>query len=311
LRRQKNSAAAELSSGDGQSSQPLIKIGQCARVENMGGLDGVYFVTGIHHRIDARAGYTNTFKCIPQDIAFPRPKHSRQRITNLQSAVVVDNADPENQGRVAVRFPWLPDEQTIWIRIANPYAGDSRGFYAIPEIGDEVLVGFQNGNPDRPVVIGSLYNALLPPEESAPDPDNNRKMFCSRGGNKIVFHDDDGSEKIEITTEVDKNTITLDMQAQTITIDSAAQVTLTSEKITLQAKDSIELSADGDITLEAGGKIEMKADQDLKMKGMSVAAEGQTGLEVKSTGTAKLEGATVEVKGSAVVNVQGGLIKLN
>jgi len=104
-------------------------------------------------------------------------------------------------GRIKVKFPWLESEETIWIRLLTPHAGQDRGWYAIPEIGDEVLVGYEFGNPRYPVALGALYNKDSAPPATAGTSENNIKLFRTKGGNQIEINDESGAEAISITTK--------------------------------------------------------------------------------------------------------------
>src|SRR5690606_21343759 len=97
--------------------------------------------------------YQNNFECIPAEATFPPPNPNINAvIPEMQTAIVTDNKDPEGLGRIKVKLPWQNGEETPWIRITNQYAGRERGFYFIPEVDDEVLVGFEHGNINHPYV---------------------------------------------------------------------------------------------------------------------------------------------------------------
>src|SRR5690606_14287889 len=115
---------------------------------------------------------------------------------------VIDNADPKNLGRVQVRFFWQSDEQNSnWLRVQTPDAGTSsiveknRGLLFVPEIDDQVMVAYEQGNPSRPYVAGSLYHLG---NSGGMAPDNNLKSITTRSGHTIEFDDTDGKEKINI-----------------------------------------------------------------------------------------------------------------
>jgi uncharacterized protein involved in type VI secretion and phage assembly len=117
-------------------------------------------------------------------------------------AVVCDNQDPDAQGRVLVRLPWSPDAgdgaYEVWARVATIMAGAGRGTWFIPEVGDEVLVGFQGGDPRWPYVIGALWNGKDDPPESM-DADNNIRSIVSRSGIRITL--DDTEDAVALTLE--------------------------------------------------------------------------------------------------------------
>ena len=117
----------------------------------------------------------------------------------VHSAIVVDNIDPANSGRVKVRLPQVlvagEGAHEAWARIATLMAGTNRGTWFIPDVGDEVVVAFEQGNLDRPYVLGSLWNSANPPPGTMAV-DNNKKLVRSRNGVQITLDDQDGHESI-------------------------------------------------------------------------------------------------------------------
>src|SRR5262249_15226170 len=118
------------------------------------------------------------------------------RIYGVVSAIVTNNQDPDKRGRVRVRFPWLAakDEgESWWARIAVPMAGKEQGTFFLPEVEQEVLVAFEQGDVRFPFVVGALWNAdAVPPEDNA-DGNNDKRAIVSRSGALIRFDDKDGS----------------------------------------------------------------------------------------------------------------------
>ncbi len=118
-------------------------------------------------------------------------------------ATVTDNQDPSSQGRVKVRLPWTPDAGSdayeVWARLATTMAGGNRGTWFIPEVGDEVLVSFQAGDPQWPYVLGALWNGQDDPPESI-DADNDIRSITSRSGIKITLDDTSGAVTLTLET---------------------------------------------------------------------------------------------------------------
>lgn len=191
--------------------------------------DGAYLLTRVEH--DARLGagyrssgeeqglqYTNRFTCIPADLQY-RPQRStpRPQIVGMQSATVVGPAGQEifcdKYGRIKVQFAWdrqgKQDGQTsCWIRVAQVWAGKRWGAFFWPRVGHEVLVAFEEGDPDQPVIVGSLYNAANMPPFTLPDKAAGCGIkSCSVGGdpaqqyNCLVFHDQPGDEHLQMHSE--------------------------------------------------------------------------------------------------------------
>src|SRR3954462_3265871 len=145
------------------------------------------------------------------------------KIRGVQLAIVVDNKDgAENPGfRVKVKFPWLNDQETtFWARIAVPMSGSERGTYVLPEIDDQLLVVFEHGEFDRPIVIGALWSKKQEPVEVNQSGKNNTKLIKSRCGHRIIFDDKDGAEKVTIVDKTKKNKIVLDSVAKVVKIES-------------------------------------------------------------------------------------------
>jgi uncharacterized protein involved in type VI secretion and phage assembly len=151
------------------SENPHITIGQKISVKvpsDSGKGDkkyskfGDYIVIRVVHEMSGTGVYQNVFEAIPANVPMPPPNPHRGRVhATLETALVKKNNDPEKLGRVKVQFVWQKDNQmTPWVRVAVPQAGDETGVHFIPDINDEVFVGFENGNPEKPVVLGGLYH---------------------------------------------------------------------------------------------------------------------------------------------------------
>ncbi|MEA2176331.1 MAG: hypothetical protein QOD00_3923, partial [Blastocatellia bacterium] len=141
------------------------------------------------------------------------------RIGGVVVGIVTNNQDPDEMGRVKVKFPWLSDEdESNWARVATPMAGKERGLYLLPEVEDEVLVAFENGDMRFPYVLGSLWNGKDTPPAKNDDGKNNVRVLKSRSGHVIRLTDEDGKEKIEIIDKSEKNSIEIDTASNTITI---------------------------------------------------------------------------------------------
>lgn len=298
LERKKKAAAGSMVVCHGESIVPAVKVGQCVDIQNMSKLNGQYWVESITHILDDSGQYHNEFEATPLGMAFPAPVASRSPMTDLQTALVTDNNDPNKQGRVKVKFPWSNEEDMPWLRVMTPHAGGERGWYCIPEVDDEVLVGFEHGNADMPVVLGSLYNGVdLPPSDTVKN-DNMGKMFMTMGGNQILFDDTDGSQKITIAHGDGDNSIVLDLGGPSITIESQGDISIKGTTISLE-------STQGDIKVKSAGAVKQEASQDMQLKGgMNFKAEGSLNCDLKGGLNSKLEGG-------AMVTVKGAIVKIN
>jgi uncharacterized protein involved in type VI secretion and phage assembly len=134
------------------------------------------------------------------------------RIEGVLVGIVTNNHDPDGMGRVRVRFPVREsNDDSHWARIATLMAGKERGSFFLPEVGDEVLVAFEQGNAEHPYVIGALWNGQDVPPEPNSDGKNNIRKIRSRSGHEILFNDDAEArqEKVVIKTKAG-HVITLD-----------------------------------------------------------------------------------------------------
>jgi type VI secretion system secreted protein VgrG len=186
----------------------------------------------------AGAGYSCAITMMPDDRPF-RPPAPRPRpvVPGLQSAVVVGPRGEEiltdKYGRVKIRFLWdrhWPKDETaceIWVRVAQPYAGKWGGAFFLPRIGDEVLVGFVDGDPDKPIIVGSLYSDDAPPPGSFPMPSKKERSGfhtrSSKGGgannaNILYFDDKKGSEEVYLQAEKNMNVLVKNARTETINV---------------------------------------------------------------------------------------------
>jgi Rhs element Vgr protein len=259
---------------EGQSSVPAIKVGKCVQIRGLDKLDGHYLVDSIVHRVNATGGYHNRFTSRPLDIAYPTGYSAVPVATHLQTATVVNNDDPEKLGRIKVKFPWLESEETIWIRFLTPHAGEDRGWYAIPEIGDEVLVGYEFGDPNHPIALGALYNKNAAPPGAASTPENDIKLIRTKAGNEIKINDQSGSEEIAIATKDGDNKIVLNMAGPSISIESKGDISIKGSNISIESDQKIKLKAGTDADIEAGANLKTKASAQYNAEGAMVTVKG-------------------------------------
>ncbi|WP_294314332.1 phage baseplate assembly protein V [uncultured Chryseobacterium sp.] len=197
------SSAAEVFVTSGTTTVPFLYPGCPVDLEMRKSEtnDTSYFtkilMTEVYHEVDARGYYTGTFEAIAADCEYiPRPEFEIPR-AEPQFAKVISNADPLNQGRVQVQFDWQNGQDTTeFIRVMTPDAGASdkvsknRGFMAIPEVGDQVIVNFVHQHPDRPFVMGGMFHGQV---GAGGGTGNNIKSLSTRSGNKLELNDGEGS----------------------------------------------------------------------------------------------------------------------
>lgn len=195
-----------------------------------------------------------------------------QGIRGVAIAIVTNNQDPENLGRIKVKYPWRDSEdESYWARCVTFMAGKEMGGYFLPEVEDEVLVVFENGDLDHPVSIGSLWSGKMKPPETNADGKNNRRLIKSRSGHRIVLDDTQGSEKIEIFDKSENNLLRIDTSSNTIEISSNQDIKLKAPKgkISLDCLQ-LELKAKTTAKLESGGSMDLKATANATLKGAIV-----------------------------------------
>lgn len=192
------------------------------------------------HIVDGGSqGYSCAISMMPADRPY-RPAHPRTRphVPGLQSAIVVGPKNEEiytdKLGRVKIRFLWdrhWPADETaceIWVRVAQPFAGKWGGTFFLPRIGDEVLVGFVDGDPDKPVIVGSLYSDDAPPPFPMPSKKEqggfstrSSKKGGSNNANILRFDDTKNAEEFYIQAEKDMNVLVKDARTETINVGKA------------------------------------------------------------------------------------------
>lgn len=187
-------------------------------------------------------------------------------------ALVVDNKDPEERGRIKIKFPWMGDEAgTAWARLATLMSGNDRGIVFYPEVNDEVLVAFEQGDVNYPYIIGALWNGKDKPPEKNSDGENNIKMIKTRSGHTIKINDKSGEEKIEIIDKTKGNKITIDSANNKISLESGGDIELSASKgkIAIKAKE-IEIKSSTSSKIEASTEMDLKASATMKIKGSMV-----------------------------------------
>ena len=171
-------------------------------------------------------------------------------------ALVNDIRDPDGSGRVQVTLPWSPDASgkryEAWARLATPMAGSNRGIWFVPDVGDEVLVAFQAGDPRWPFVVGALWNGKdSPPQSMDGGGDNDLKVIRSRNGVKVTLDDKDGQERLLIETPggqkvqlkdgpgvveiADSNGNSVKLESSGITVTASATVTVNASTAKISA----------------------------------------------------------------------------
>ena len=263
---------------------PSVTAGKYVDLQGIGErLSGKYLVTSAQHTYTPEGlstafsvRGTRTGMLSEQMGAIAAP----ERFPGVYPAIVTNTDDPENWGRVKVKFPWMSDDaESNWARLSGAGAGPQAGLCFVPEVGDEVLVGFMHGDFSQPTVIGGLWNgqAALPPQTGNAGSGEKPlvRSWRSINGHRITMSDD-SKKMIEIETEGGHN----------VTIDDA------NKKINIQTSGGLKMTLDDN--------------------GSKILIESGNEIEIKSTGNMKLDaGGNLDLKATGQVNVQGAIINLN
>lgn len=206
------------------------------------------------------------------DILQTESDEERGQVKGAAIGIVTNNQDSEGLGRVKVRYPWMEGSQeSFWARMAVPMAGNDRGTYFLPEVGDEVLLAFDRGDVRHPFMIGGLWNGRDSPPETNDDGENNVRKIRSRSGHEVILNDKASSEQVEIKTQgghqvllddssgqekivikdrSGSNLITIDSAQNSMTIESGLKLTIKSTKIDIEASAAMKIKAGGTLTLQ-------------------------------------------------------------
>jgi uncharacterized protein involved in type VI secretion and phage assembly len=290
---------------------------------------GKYLVTQARHEYN-ESKYTTQFSingAAPETILslmLPKDGERENRIDGVVTAVVTNTKDPENATRVKVKYPWLLESsggnpvESGWARLAVIGGGKDRGIGFMPEVDDEVLVAFANGDINAPYIVGALWNSKdTAPKGMVSSSDGKilQRVVRSRSGHIIILDDTEGSENITIKDKTQKNSIVIKSSDNSMTIQSDGD-------LTLQAKGKLILKSNMDASLEsAQGKTMVKGATELALSSaVKASIEGAAGAKVdlQASGT-KVEGINVDIsgtakaslKGSAMVEISGLLVKIN
>jgi len=189
--------------GHGESRNQQLIPGNKIKIEGELDAHGTYGILKVIHRWTS-TGYMNEFWCTPwKDYVNPDPPALRPWY-GLVPARVVEHNDPKKMGRIKVQYFWQEDNKSHWARMLTPHAGADRGFMFMPEEGDEVVVAFEDGDPERPMVIGCLWNGVdkAPRQEfwGGELQDNDVKRIVTKSGHRMKFVDKKGKESIVLAT---------------------------------------------------------------------------------------------------------------
>jgi phage protein D len=262
---------------------PSIKAGCKVQVKGVGQkFSGTYTVTSSTHSYRGTSGYQTSFQISGRSsrtlLELMRPPQERDWSASLVVGVVTNNNDPEQMGRVRVKYPSLSDsEESNWARIATPSAGKERGLLMLPQPNDEVIIGFEHGDTRRPIVVGSVFNGKDKP--GADLLQNRDGSFALLSNEKIHQH---SKKDFEIKSD---------------------------ENMTVEIKKDETHKISGNYKNEATGNGNLKAQQYTVEAGTSMTVKGVS-VTVEASASLTLKGATVDIQGSGPVNIKGAIINI-
>ena len=309
------SDALKLTRTNGAGSNTNMKIGQEIVVSKLGPNNssqsyGRYRLTSVSHFSDQVLNYDNTFEAMPAECDIPENTNPNAIIKSAPiRGQVSDNADPDSYGRVIVEFGWITgqNDATPWIRCITPYVMNEGGVFFVPEIGSDVLVAFEEGDMERPYVMGAFNTS---PSQFCPDPawgDSTPDIKAIRtvSGHTIEFHDIDGSEKIRIYDKDQVSEITLDTANNELKIFSTESLKIEAKEIEIAAEKGIKIEAGEGITIDAIQSIKVEAFEAMELKGQEIKAESMTGINLEAIGDVAVTGMNVEIAANAQFKAAG------
>jgi uncharacterized protein involved in type VI secretion and phage assembly len=261
---------------------PAVKAGGKLQLEGFGRFDGEHDLSSVTH-VYGHGDFRTRFAISgrnPRTLTdVMRPKAERDWTSGLVIGLVTNIQDPDSLGRVRVQFPTLGDNiEGIWARVALPGAGPDAGFSMLPQIDDEVVVGFEHGDTRRPVVLGALHNSVDKPHQ---------KMRGQQDGGSLVVY---GREDAEI--DLKKQLVIHAKDAMTVKIDGGD-------------------NGQGDIKHESAATFELKAGSTMKLESTGeLTIKSSAGITVDASGTLTLKGAMVDISAQSTLNLKGSLINI-
>ena len=326
VKKKQEAEAAESHYMVGTSGDAQLKVGSVVRITSPFGkrIDdlgkaslGEFLITEIEHTVGEGRYYSNRFKAIPSGVGSLPPPDVSPAVAETQMAKVVGNADPRGMGRVQVQMNWQEGGMhTDWVRVMTPDGGGSgdvetnRGMVFVPEVGDHVLVGFRHGDPDRPYVMGSLFNGRT---GKGGGEGNNTKSITTRSGCALTLNDAEGSVTLHdkasgYKQEHDSVELKLDGKGHH-KLKAVRETTTSAGKngesvLTMNSDGVIDLSGKSKVSIKVGGSTITVTDEEIRINSKNIIIEGEnnivTGKHNMVNGETEIDGPKVFLKGSPV-----------
>ncbi|WP_271785210.1 phage baseplate assembly protein V [Aquimarina algiphila] len=292
----------------GESVNTGVSLGKIIKIKSTNGNFGSYRVTSVKHFYEINGKYKNEFTAIPLEIdIYPLTDISIVNKAQSQIAKVKDTADPEGMSRIKVQFPWqVPTNQTTpWIRVATPYAGGDRGFHVLPEVNDEVLIGFENGEVERPFMQSALYTGVNKHNAWQSDK-NDFKGITTKGGHIIELNDTKGGEMITITDK-NGNMLRFDTVSNNVTVTALENMTFNAKNMVFNVEENMDITVGENHTLNAKNSDEYIDENKIIDVTESFDQTSSEATIVASNGDMSIEGAGIATfQGGADVKISKG-----
>ncbi|HKX30022.1 MAG TPA: type VI secretion system tip protein VgrG [Blastocatellia bacterium] len=219
--------------GEGKSRAHFLKPGDAVKLSGYQfDAGGEYGLIRVVHFYDMTNGYRNEFTATPWKEYTAAEQPAPKRISGVVPARVVAHNDPRGMGRIQIQYDWMEGTATAWARMVTPHAGGGRGFMFMPEKGDEVLVTFEHGDPERPYIVGALWNGV----DSAP----RQGFWESEGVEDVAANTEGGNKVLQIPKDIARNDI------KRIVTKSGHRI----QFVDVQGKESIVVSTPGGQTIQ-------------------------------------------------------------
>ncbi|MHA7102254.1 type VI secretion system tip protein VgrG [Roseivirga pacifica] len=297
--------------------------------------NGNAFISGVEHEVangnwvtTVKIGLTDEWYTEKQNIDAPSASGQLPGVDGLTIGKVKQlDSDPDNEFRILITLPLMQDDSNgVWARLSNFYATNTAGTFFIPEVDDEVVVGFLNGDPRFPIILGSLYSSKIKPgkdvdgNDYALTADNYTKAFLTKALNKIEFNDQD--KIITVTTpgenkmvwdDKDKSITAQDQNGNSIVMNSDGielkdktgnKITMSSSGIEINSPKDVKVVATQDINNQATSNIQLQATQNFEAKGLQVSLSADTSFTAKGN-------ASAELSASGQTTVKGAMVMIN
>ncbi len=295
-----------------------LALGATASVSDAGPLSGDYPITRVEHTFRPRSGFLTRFFSGDRrpttlvdalgGAGLRRPRSATGMHPAVNVAQVTNVNDPDNQGRVKVRYPAISEqEESFWARIVGIGGGANRGAVFIPEVNDEVLVAFEGGDPRQPVILGGLYGQRSTiPTPTVEEGKIQQRTFTSRLGHVISLLDGTENEQQAILLQLagGNSSIRLGKDKCSVNVPSGTPVEI------VAGDSSVKIANDGAITLSAP-QVTIAGQSKITLTAGEIAINADTRLSLQGTVTAGLKGGQVQVQGEAAVSVTGSIVSIN